>query len=113
MREGRVHVRSELHRYIIGCHLCVVFLLDSYTGHGLSNPLRLKVQGGRDGLTQDHLGLFSYLAAVNATSQMPGTELVGADSVVQILKAVAHLVLNHRQLGLLEKAGSESPCDDQ
>ena len=63
--------------------------------------------------TQDHLGLFSYLAAVDATSQLPGTELRGFDSVVQILDAVAHIVLNHRQLSLLETTGTESPCDDQ
>jgi hypothetical protein len=44
---------------------------------------------------------------------LPGTELRGFDSVVQILDAVAHLVLNHRQLSLLETTGTESPCDDQ
>lgn len=88
----------------MGCHLCVASLLDSSAG-----PLGLKVQGS----TQDHLSFFSYLAAVDATSQMPSTELGGSDSVVEILKAVAHLILNHRQLGLLETAGTESPCDDQ
>lgn len=98
-------MRSELHYGMSSlCCLSVGFF---------RRPSGTESARGRDGSTQDHLGFFSYLAAVDATSQMPSTELGGSDSVVEILKAVAHLILNHRQLGLLETAGTESSCDDQ
>lgn len=72
-----------------------------------------EIPRGRDGSTQDHAGLFSYLAAVSATGQIPGTKLLGIDSAVKILIAIAHFILDHRQLGLLEKANTESPWNKQ
>lgn len=44
----------------------------------------------------------SYLAAVDASSQMPRTQLVGADLPAQILVAITHFVLNHGQPGFLK-----------
>lgn len=69
--------------------------------------------GRQDGSTQVRIGLVSYLAAVGATRQVPGTKLGGFDPAVEILVPVAHLVFDHGQLGLLEKASTESPCEEQ
>lgn len=49
------------------------------------------------------------LAAVGAAGQMPSTQLRRFDSAVQILVAIAHLILDHRELGLLEETSTESP----
>ena len=54
----------------------------SSAGPRLSNSLGLKFQEAEMGQPTTKAGLFSYLAAVSATIQIPGTKLSGIDSAV-------------------------------
>lgn len=75
-------MRIELHLYVMGCHLCIIFAMVSSAGPRLSNPLGLKFQEAEMGQPTTMLGLSSYLTAVSATRQIPGTKLPGIDSAV-------------------------------
>ena len=87
-------------------------------GLRLTNPARICCFGAETSKGPREAGArwalislaFSYLAAVDPSTQMASTQLRGLDLPVEILVAITHLVLDHGQVHFLQAAHTRSAC---